>query len=128
MYVTAGGVPRAQVGNPPPRKRGRGTTRSVVEGAFDSKLRKSSMIDLRCSRPSPALRAVPPPRYRGAGCGEHREHSTLPRVRDTGAQASNSRERAVAAAIASFISRMRPFGPISTASAAAVVPPGEVTF
>src|SRR5690242_5902377 len=39
-------------------------------------------------------------------------------------QPANSRERAVAAAMASFISRKRPFGRISTASAAAVVPPG----
>jgi len=43
-------------------------------------------------------------------------------------QPANSRERAVAAAMASLMSRMRPFGRISTASAAAVVPPGEVTF
>ena len=46
----------------------------------------------------------------------------------TGHQPANSRERAVAAAMAWLISRMRPFGRINTASAAAVVPPGEVTF
>ena len=43
-------------------------------------------------------------------------------------QVSSSRERAVAAAIALLRSSGRPFGPIKTESAAAVVPPGEVTF
>jgi hypothetical protein len=41
---------------------------------------------------------------------------------------ANSRERAVAAAMASLKSRTKPSGRINTASAAAVVPPGEVTF
>ena len=40
----------------------------------------------------------------------------------------SSRERRVAAATALFISGAKPSLPISTSSAAAVVPPGEVTF
>ena len=41
---------------------------------------------------------------------------------------ANSRPRRVAAAIARSITASRPSGLISTPSAAAVVPPGEVTF
>ena len=43
-------------------------------------------------------------------------------------QLPSSRERRVAAATAAFISGSRPSFAISTSSAAAVVPPGEVTF
>src|SRR6202008_652800 len=45
-----------------------------------------------------------------------------------GSYFANSFDRAVAAAIARIISGCRPSFPISTSSAAAVVPPGEVTF
>ena len=41
---------------------------------------------------------------------------------------ANSFERRVAAATARIISDCMPSGPIKTSSAAAVVPPGEVTF
>jgi hypothetical protein len=41
---------------------------------------------------------------------------------------ANSLERRVAAATARVNSDCRPSGPISTSSAAAVVPPGDVTF
>jgi hypothetical protein len=53
--------------HPPPRKRGRGTTRSVVEGASDSTLRCRIRTIVEARAPPTALRAVPPPRYRGAG-------------------------------------------------------------
>jgi hypothetical protein len=43
-------------------------------------------------------------------------------------QPASSRPRLVAAATARSISRLRPSGAISMSSAAAVVPPGEVTF
>lgn len=66
-----------------------------------------------------------------ANVGEGRDRSKATnRGRHSGDenQPANSRERAVAAAMASLISRMRPFGRIRIASAAAVVPPDEVTF
>ena len=51
--------------------------------------------------------------------------------RSAGSEAATSPssfDRFVAAAIARIISGCRPSSPISTSSAAAVVPPGEVTF
>jgi hypothetical protein len=47
---------------PPPRKRGRGTARSVVEGACDAKLHLRSWMCVEGDAPSTALRAVPLPR------------------------------------------------------------------
>ena len=47
---------------------------------------------------------------------------------EIGAYFARSFERCVAAATARVISVCMPFGAISTSSAAAVVPPGEVTF
>lgn len=44
------------------------------------------------------------------------------------AQPASSRERRVAAAIARVNNSSKPPGPINTSRAAAVVPPGEVTF
>ena len=50
---------------PPPRKRGRGTMRSMVEGACDATrgLRRRRFVT--ADAPPTALRAVPPPRYAG---------------------------------------------------------------
>ncbi len=42
--------------------------RSMVEGASDSTLRCCRKWIVESRAPSTALRAVPPPRYRGAGC------------------------------------------------------------
>jgi hypothetical protein len=101
----------------------------VVEGAFDSKLRKTSM-----TYTASPLTPLPP----------HFVRSPLPAIAGRDAdgvarisrciasgkiiQPANSRERSVAAAMASLISLVRPLARIRTASAAAVVPPGEVTF
>ena len=51
-----------------PAKRGRGTTRSVVEGASEMELRCRCRRIVAARAPPTALCAVPPPRYRGAGC------------------------------------------------------------
>jgi hypothetical protein len=64
-----------------PAKRGRGTTlrSKVVEGASDSMFhfRRKRFVEARA--PSTALRAVPLPRYRGAGCrSAARERERLP--------------------------------------------------
>jgi hypothetical protein len=40
---------------------------SMVEGAFDSTLNRRRRMIVACDAPSTALRAVPLPRYRGAG-------------------------------------------------------------
>jgi hypothetical protein len=77
---------------------------SMVEGAFDSTLTRRRRTIVTCDAPSTALRAVPLPRYRGAG---GRIASLFERVDQRDSRAKTRRENELRCAVRATNSALR---------------------